>query len=49
MTPEAKEHGIGYMDPEKMRDTRDLIFQLNDPKGTLQLNTAYTNEFLPGK
>ena len=47
MTPEAKQHGFGYMDEAKMLETRDLVFRLNDAKGSLDLEKAYTNNLLP--
>jgi NitT/TauT family transport system substrate-binding protein len=46
-TPEAKQHGIGYMDPEKMRVTRDVITQAYELKVTVSPDEVYTNSFLP--
>jgi NitT/TauT family transport system substrate-binding protein len=46
-TPEARQHGIGYMDAEKMRVTRDIITQAYDLKVTVPHEDLYTNELLP--
>jgi NitT/TauT family transport system substrate-binding protein len=46
-TPEAKQHGIGYMDAEKMRVTRDVISQAYELKVTVSPEEVYTNSFLP--
>jgi len=45
-SPEAKQHGLGYMDEARMRTTRDLIFQLYDLKNPVSLEDLYTNKFL---
>ncbi len=45
-SPEARQHGLGYMDEAKMRTTRDLMFQLNDLKNPVALEDLYTNKFL---
>ncbi len=45
-SPEAKAHGLGYMDEGRMRTTRDLIFQLYDLKTPVKLRDLYTNKFL---
>jgi NitT/TauT family transport system substrate-binding protein len=47
LTPEAKQHGMGYMDAEKMRVTRDIITQAYDLKVTVPHEELYTNAFLP--
>jgi NitT/TauT family transport system substrate-binding protein len=46
-TPEAKQHGIGYMDAEKMRVTRDVITQTYDLKVAVPPDELYTNTLLP--
>jgi NitT/TauT family transport system substrate-binding protein len=46
-TPEAKQHGIGYMDPEKMRVTRDVITQAYELKVTVPHEELFTNALLP--
>jgi NitT/TauT family transport system substrate-binding protein len=46
-TPEAKQHGFGYMDAEKMRATRDVITQAYDLKVTVPYEELYTNALLP--
>jgi NitT/TauT family transport system substrate-binding protein len=45
-TPEARQHGLGFMEEAKMRITRDLMFQLNDLKTPVALEDLYTNKFL---
>jgi len=45
-SPEAKQHGLGYMDEARMRTTRDLMFQLFDLKNPVALEDLYTNKFL---
>lgn len=47
LSPEALEHGLGYMDEAKMRQTRDIVLELNDVDATVLLEDIYTNEFLP--
>jgi NitT/TauT family transport system substrate-binding protein len=47
MSPEAQRNGVGYMLPEKMKTTYDLVtaaFKLNGSKDTAA--NLYTNEFL---
>ena len=46
-SPEAKKHGLGYMDEAKMRETRDTMLRLFDVKKTVELKDVYTNEYLP--
>jgi hypothetical protein len=46
-SPEAKRHGLGYMDEAKMRETRDTMLRLFDVKTTVQLKDVYTNDYLP--
>ena len=46
-SPEAKKHGLGYMDEAKMRETRDTTLRLFDVKKSVDLKDLYTNEFLP--
>jgi len=46
-SPEAKKHGLGYMDETKMRETRDTTLRLFDVKKTVDLKDLYTNDFLP--
>ena len=46
-SPEAKQHGLGYMDEAKMRETRDTTLRLFDVKKSVELKDLYTNEFLP--
>jgi len=46
-SPEAKRHGLGYMDEAKMRETRDTTLRLFDVKKTVELKDVYTNEYLP--
>jgi NitT/TauT family transport system substrate-binding protein len=45
-SPEARKHGLGYMDEARMRTTRDLMFQLYDLKNPVALEDLYTNKFL---
>ncbi len=47
LTPEAKQHGMGYMDGEKMRVTRDIITQAYELKVTVPYEELYTNALLP--
>jgi NitT/TauT family transport system substrate-binding protein len=47
LTPEAKQHGMGYMDAEKMRVTRDIITQAYELKVTVPHEELYTNALLP--
>jgi NitT/TauT family transport system substrate-binding protein len=47
LTPEARQHGMGYMDAEKMRITRDIITQAYELKVTVPHEDLYTNAFLP--
>ena len=46
-TPEARRHGIGYMDAEKMRATRDIITQAYELKVIVPHEELYTNALLP--
>jgi NitT/TauT family transport system substrate-binding protein len=46
-SPEAKKHGLGYMDEEKMRQTRDTTLRLFGVNKEVELKDLYTNEFLP--
>lgn len=46
-SPEAKKHGLGYMDEAKMRETRDTMLRLFDVKKTVDLKDLYTNDYLP--
>ncbi|MBI2880368.1 MAG: ABC transporter substrate-binding protein [Candidatus Tectomicrobia bacterium] len=48
ITPVSKKHGLGYMDREKMKLTRDIIAKFEGVKGTVELEDLYTNDFLPG-
>lgn len=48
MTPEVKKHGIGYIEDAKMRETRDLVLNLNGIKDSIPMEQVYSNEFLPG-
>lgn len=46
-TPEAKKNGIGYMLPEKMKVTRDVISQALKLEADVKVEDLYTNQFLP--
>jgi NitT/TauT family transport system substrate-binding protein len=46
-TPEARKNGIGYMDAEKMRVTRDVITQAYELKVIVAPDEVYTNALLP--
>jgi NitT/TauT family transport system substrate-binding protein len=46
-TPEARKNGIGYMDAEKMRVTRDVITQTYELKAIVAPDEVYTNALLP--
>jgi len=48
-TPEAQEHGIGYMLPEKVTKTIDLVTQAFELSTRINEADLYTNEFLPEK
>ena len=47
LSPEARKHGLGYMDEGKMRQTRDIMLKLFNVKATVALKDIYTNAFLP--
>jgi NitT/TauT family transport system substrate-binding protein len=47
LSPEARKHGLGYMDEGKMRQTRDTMLKLFNVKATVALKDIYTNAFLP--
>ncbi len=40
-------NGLGYIEKEKMRKTRDLLFKYMKLKGELAVEDIYTNRFLP--
>lgn len=46
-SPEAKRHGLGYMDETKMRQTRDTTLRLFGVKKTVDLRDIYTDAYLP--
>ena len=46
-TPEAKKNGIGYMLHEKVKATRDIIYQGLKLKGDVKVEDLYTNQFNP--
>ena len=43
-----EQNGYGYMDPEKVTSTVDLIAEYIGLKGTVTPGQVYTNEFIPG-
>ena len=47
LSPEARKHGLGYMDEGKMRQTRDIMLKFNNVNATVPLKDIYTNAFLP--
>ncbi|MBI3078018.1 MAG: ABC transporter substrate-binding protein [Deltaproteobacteria bacterium] len=47
LSEEARQHGIGYISPERMQITRDIIAQAYNVKTEIPLEDLYTNEFLP--
>jgi NitT/TauT family transport system substrate-binding protein len=46
-SPEARKHGLGYMDEAKVRETRDTMLRLFDVKKTVDLKDVYSNDYLP--
>ena len=46
-SPEAGEHGLGYMDEAKMQETRDIMLRLNEVNSTVAMKDIYTNDYLP--
>lgn len=49
LSPEAKEHGLGYMDADKVKATRDLTLRLFKVDSDLPLDDTYSNAYLPKK
>jgi NitT/TauT family transport system substrate-binding protein len=47
LTPEVQEHGLGYMAPEKMQSTRDIVTKAYHVTADVDLEAAYSNAFLP--
>ena len=47
MTPEAVRNGMGFMDAEKMKITRDVITQAYELKVIVPHEDLYTNAYLP--
>lgn len=47
MTETAKKHGIGYMDPAKIKKTVDLVIKYSKGVPAVKAEDVYTNEFLP--
>lgn len=45
-TPGAAKHGLGYINREKMRKTRDIVLRAYNIKTPVKLDDIYTNEFL---
>lgn len=48
LTDDIRQKGYGYINPDKIRKTRDLIADLYGVKNEVPLDAVYTNEFLPG-
>jgi NitT/TauT family transport system substrate-binding protein len=48
-TAEAKSGGLGYMDANKMRLTRDVVAEAFDIKKTVSYEALYSNAFLPAR
>lgn len=40
-------HGLGYMDWDKMKKTRDLLFKYMSLQGKVEVDDVFTNKFLP--
>jgi NitT/TauT family transport system substrate-binding protein len=49
INPETKAHGIGYIDPTRMLETRDLILRLFNVDKKVPLNDLYTDAYLPSR
>ncbi len=48
ITPMTKAHGLGWIDSAKLETTWKLTQQTFNITATINLSTAYTNDFLPG-
>lgn len=46
-TDEARQHGLGYMSPEKMTRTRDVVVKAYEIKVDVPVDSLYTDKFLP--
>ncbi len=46
-TEEARKNGLGFMSPEKIKTTRDIMTEAYTLKVTVPLDDLYTNAFLP--
>ena len=46
LTPETKDHGIGYMVPDRMKYTRDLIVKYYGVTEPVTAEELYTNDFI---
>ncbi|HUC61688.1 MAG TPA: ABC transporter substrate-binding protein [Alphaproteobacteria bacterium] len=46
-SPDSKTHGFGYMDPARMRETRDLVLRLFDVDKKVPLKDVYSDAYLP--
>ncbi len=44
----VREHGLGWMDAERMQETVDLVEEHFDLEESIDPDEVYTNEFLPG-
>lgn len=47
LTPAARKHGLGWMDPAKWKLTRDIIFEGYKVDKTIPVEELYTGAFLP--
>ncbi|MFQ5914426.1 MAG: ABC transporter substrate-binding protein [Nitrospinota bacterium] len=47
LTPIIKEKGLGYIDPAKMKYTRDLMARAHKLKKNVKVEDMYTHKFLP--
>jgi NitT/TauT family transport system substrate-binding protein len=45
--PEAKKNGIGWIVPDKMKATRDIMFKAMGLKGDVKVDDLFTNQFNP--
>ena len=45
-SPEAKSHGLGYIAPEKMARTRDIVAETYNVQKSIPVDDLFTNRFL---
>ena len=48
LTDDVRKKGFGYINPKRMKRTRDLVVSQYGVKKKMPLDSIYTNEFLPG-